>query len=132
MVDFSIRCPVRIILVFVEKNDPIDLEARKRGNSFYFPDRVIPMLPEKLSNDICSLIPRKIRACVICEIQIKGNKIDKYQFHRGKIRSVARLTYQEVDEIQSNKKSKYFFIDLIALSDNIKPCINITYNNIST
>ena len=93
---------------FVEKNDPIDLEARKRGNSFYFPDRVIPMLPEKLSNDICSLIPRKIRACVICEIQIKGDKIEKYQFHRGKIKSVARLTYKEVDEIQSDKKSKYF------------------------
>ncbi len=90
---------------FVKKDDPIDLEAKKRGNSFYFPDRVIPMLPEILSNNICSLKPNKIRAAIICEVTIKDEKVIDYKFHRAKIMSVARLTYQNVDEIIFNKKN---------------------------
>ena len=44
---------------YIKKNDPLDIEAKKRGNSFYFPDRVILMFPEEISNDVCSLIPKK-------------------------------------------------------------------------
>ena len=89
---------------FVKKGDPIDIEARKRGNSFYFPDRVIPMLPEILSNNICSLVPNQIRASLVCEIILKNTKVIKYKFHRAKILSKARLTYKEVDEIHKNTK----------------------------
>ena len=92
---------------YVKKGDPVDVEARKRGNSFYFPDRVIPMLPEKLSNDVCSLLPNKVRACVVCEIILKDYKIMKYNFHRAKIISIARLTYKQVDQIYYSNKKNY-------------------------
>ena len=100
---------------FVKKGDPIDMEARKRGNSFYFPDRVIPMLPEILSNNICSLIPNQIRASLVCEIILQNTKIIKYKFHRAKILSKARLTYKEVDEIHKNNKKN----EISKLIDNL-------------
>ena len=91
----------------MKKNDPLDLEAKKRGNSFYFPDRVIPMFPNEISNDICSLIPNKERASVVTEIKIKNFKVISFKIHRAKIISVARLTYNEVDRIFfSNEKEK--------------------------
>ena len=77
---------------FIEKNDPLDIEAKKRGNSFYFPDRVIPMFPEEISNNICSLIPNQERASIIVEIEIKHLKVIKFDIHRAKIISLARLT----------------------------------------
>ena len=90
---------------FVSKNDPLDLEARKRGNSFYFPDRVIPMFPEELSNNICSLVPKKNRLCLIIEATLNSNgEIQEKKIHRGIIRSQARFTYSEVEDIINNKK----------------------------
>ena len=65
------------------------------------------MLPEILSNNICSLIPNQIRASLVCEIILNNKKITKYKFHRAKILSKARLTYKEVDEIHKiNKKNE--------------------------
>ena len=105
--EIKILVAIADVSFFVKKGDPIDIEARKRGNSFYFPDRVIPMLPEILSNNICSLIPNKIRASLVCEIILNNTKIIKYKFHRAKILSKARLTYKEVDEIhKKNKKNE--------------------------
>ena len=84
---------------YVRHGDPIDLEARERGTSVYFPRRVIPMLPEKLSNGLCSLNPQVDRLAVVCEMAItpKG-EIARYDFYNAVFRSHARLTYTWVWE----------------------------------
>ena len=59
---------------YIRKADPIDVEARRRGTSVYFPDRVVPMLPEELSNELCSLKPQVDRLCMVCEMQIDASR----------------------------------------------------------
>jgi ribonuclease R len=82
---------------YVRPNDALDREARARGNSVYFPDRVIPMLPEALSNDLCSLRPDEDRACLAVWITIdRKGEIKAWRFCRGLMRSRARLTYEQV------------------------------------
>ncbi len=82
---------------YVTPGSPLDREARDRGNSVYFPDRVVPMLPEELSNDLCSLRPQEDRACLAVHIWIDkdGRKLS-HRFVRGLMRSAARLTYEQV------------------------------------
>lgn len=109
----TIMVAISDVSFFIEKNDPLDIEAKKRGNSFYFPDRVIPMFPELISNNICSLIPKKERACLIIEVQIKNYKILNFYIHRAKIISVARLTYNQVDKIYFNKIKEHENFELI-------------------
>lgn len=81
---------------YVTSGDALDREALKRGNSAYFPDRVVPMLPEALSNELCSLKPQQERACLAVEMIIDrdGNK-RSHRFMRGLMRSAARLTYDQ-------------------------------------
>jgi len=82
---------------YVKHGDALDLEARARGNSVYFPRRVIPMLPEKLSNGLCSLNPDVPRLAMACDMQIGSDgAIRSYRFHPAVFRSHARLTYTEV------------------------------------
>jgi ribonuclease R len=82
---------------YVKHGDALDLEARLRGNSVYFPRRVIPMLPEKLSNGLCSLNPRVPRLSMACDIEIDASgEIESYRFFPAVINSHARLTYTEV------------------------------------
>lgn len=82
---------------YVKPRDVIDLEAYNRGNSVYFPRRVIPMLPEVLSNGLCSLNPDKKRLCMVCEIRFKaGGDIIDYSFYPAVMLSHARLTYTQV------------------------------------
>ncbi len=81
---------------FVSPDSALDQEACDRGNSVYFPDHVIPMLPELLSNDLCSLKPDVDRLCFACEISIDAQgDIQGYEFKPGVMRSSARLTYTE-------------------------------------
>ncbi|MEM7281015.1 MAG: ribonuclease R [Pseudomonadota bacterium] len=82
---------------YVDVDKALDREARKRGTSVYFARRVIPMLPEVLSNGLCSLNPKVDRLCVVCEMIVtpKG-KVETSRFHNGVMRSKARLTYTEV------------------------------------
>jgi len=82
---------------YVRPGDALDREALKRGNSVYFPDRVVPMLPEALSNGLCSLRPDEDRACMAVEIVIDpdGAKL-RHRFTRGLMRSRARLTYRQI------------------------------------
>jgi ribonuclease R len=84
---------------YVTPGSALDREAKKRGNSSYFPDRVVPMLPDRLSGDLCSLHEGVPRACVAVRMQInaQGEKIG-HRFVRGLMRSVASLNYQEVQE----------------------------------
>ncbi|PRY91431.1 ribonuclease R [Donghicola tyrosinivorans] len=81
---------------YVTPGSALDLEARKRGNSSYFPDRVVPMLPDRLSGDLCSLHEGVPRACIACEIRIDANgKKIGHRFVRGIMRSQASLTYEQ-------------------------------------
>jgi ribonuclease R len=82
---------------YVRHDDALDREARERGNSVYFPRRVIPMLPEKLSNGLCSLNPDVPRLAMACDMRIAPDgDIESYRFYPAVFRSRARLTYNEV------------------------------------
>ncbi len=82
---------------YVRPDDALDREAVKRGNSCYFPDRVVPMLPFELSNGWCSLVPHEDRGCMAVEMWLdaKGHKL-RHKFCRGMMNSAARLTYNQV------------------------------------
>ena len=85
---------------YVKPNDALDREAISRGNSVYFPRRVIPMLPEELSNGLCSLNPKVDRLCMVCDMQISSKgEIGKYRFYPSVMYSHARLTYNQVAEM---------------------------------
>lgn len=82
---------------YVRPGSELDKEAYRRGNSTYFPDRVVPMLPEALSNDLCSLRPNEDRACMAFHLYIDATgHLKKHRIVRGLMRSVARLTYEQV------------------------------------
>jgi ribonuclease R len=91
---------------YVRDGDALDVDARERGTSVYFPRRVIPMLPEKLSNGLCSLNPEVERLAMACEMLISAQgSIDSYEFYPAVIRSRARLTYTEVWSRLSGSKA---------------------------
>lgn len=87
---------------YVRPGDALDRAAAERGNSVYFPDRVVPMLPEALSNELCSLKPDVDRACLAVHIWLdaEGRK-RRHRFVRGLMRSAARLTYEQVQEVRN-------------------------------
>ena len=90
---------------YVRPGEPLDDEAYRRATSVYFPRRVIPMLPEKLSNGLCSLNPHVDRLSMVCDMLITADGgIHAYQFYPAVICSHARLTYNEVAAILSNTK----------------------------
>src|SRR5258706_3540037 len=98
---------------YVRHGDALDADARERGTSVYFPRRVIPMLPEKLSNGLCSLNPEVDRLAMVCEMAItpKG-EIAQYEFYNAVFRSHARLTYTEVWARISGKKASQNLLNL--------------------
>ncbi len=82
---------------YVKPGTALDREARRRGNSVYLPDRVVPMLPEALSNGICSLVPGERRLALVCDMQVSAaGRVSRYRFDEAVIESHARLTYGEV------------------------------------
>lgn len=84
---------------YVQQDTILDKAAIERGNSTYFPNRVIPMLPKVLSNNLCSLNPSEPKAALVCKMSIsKQGKIVSSKFIEGKIQSIARLTYDKVAE----------------------------------
>jgi ribonuclease R len=88
---------------YVKPNDALDVDALERSTSVYFPRRVIPMLPEKLSNGLCSLNPAVDRLTLVCDAVISSKgEIKAYQFYPAVIHSAARLTYNEVADILGN------------------------------
>jgi ribonuclease R len=94
---FKIWVAIADVAHYVRPQSKLDREAKKRGNSSYFPDRVVPMLPDRLSGDLCSLHEGVPRACIaVCmTIDKDGNKL-RHHFERGLMRSPASLSYQEV------------------------------------
>ena len=90
---------------YVETGSAIDVDAYDRATSVYFPRRVIPMLPEKLSNGLCSLNPEVERLCMVCDMLITANgEIQAYQFYPAVMWSHARFTYTEVAAILANTR----------------------------
>ncbi|MGB1548216.1 MAG: ribonuclease R, partial [Alphaproteobacteria bacterium] len=89
------------VAYYVRPGDALDRTAYTRGNSVYFPDRVVPMLPEQLSNGWCSLKPGEDRPCLAAHLWIdRGGKLLRHQFIRGLMRSAARLTYEQVQRAE--------------------------------
>ncbi|MDU7945704.1 MAG: ribonuclease R, partial [Haemophilus parainfluenzae] len=85
---------------YVRLRSALDTEAYNRGNSVYFPNRVVPMLPEILSNGLCSLNPQVDRLCMVCEMHISAKgKLTDYRFYEAVMNSHARLTYTKVAAI---------------------------------
>ncbi len=90
---------------YVKPGEPLDDDAYERATSVYFPRRVIPMLPEKISNGLCSLNPDEERLSMVCDMLVSSaGEISAYQFYPAVIRSHARLTYNEVAIILANTR----------------------------
>jgi ribonuclease R len=97
--DIRVWVHIADVSAFVRPGDPVDCEARHRATSVYVPGAVEPMLPEALSNDACSLVPGELRQVVTAELLFRGSDCVESSFTRGLIRSDARLTYDQVDQI---------------------------------
>ena len=90
---------------YVKPGTELDKEALNRGNSVYFPQRVVPMLPSKLSDGLCSLNPHVDRLCMVADLAIsEDGKLERSQFYQGVMNSKARLTYTQVHEILTDKE----------------------------
>jgi ribonuclease R len=89
---------------YVEADSALDKAAQVRGTSVYFPDRVLPMLPEALSNGLCSLRPNVDRLCLCCDMEVSGKgEVTRSKFYEAVMRSAARLTYEEANGILGGK-----------------------------
>jgi len=104
---FQLFVAIADVSEYVKTNSALDKEAARRGNSVYFPENVVPMLPEALSNGICSLNPSVDRLCMVAELAItaKGT-IARSRFYRAVIHSHARLTYSQVAQWLKRQKAE--------------------------
>jgi len=103
---FHLIVAIADVSFYVRPGTPLDKEALRRGNSTYFPDRVVPMLPEALSNDLCSLRPKENRACLAFHMRINNSgDLKSYKIVRGLMRSEARLTYDQVQAARDGEPS---------------------------
>jgi ribonuclease R len=97
---YELQVHIADVAEYVREGTDLDLEARVRGTSVYFPDRAIPMLPQELSTDICSLRPGEDRLVLSCIMKLDATgRIESYEIVEGVIRSAARMTYTEVQAI---------------------------------
>ena len=95
---------------YVRPGKPLDDEAQERGTSVYFPHFVLPMLPEALSNGLCSLNPNVDRLCMVCDLKLsRAGRVTGYEFYPSVMHSKARLTYDQV--------AKYFEGDSTAITE---------------
>ena len=96
---FIVSVAIADVAYYVRAHSPLDRDALERGNSVYFPDRVVPMLPERISNNLCSLRPLEDRPALAVQMRLNrnGRKIS-HRFHRIMMRSCARLSYQQAQD----------------------------------
>ncbi len=105
--DYVLYVSIADVSNYVKPKSSIDTCARERGNSIYFPDRAVHMLPERLSCDLCSLSPLKSRPCLTVEVVVgKDGERKEFKIYESFIRSRARLTYREVEEFLQTGKSE--------------------------
>ena len=103
---FRLIVAIADVSFYVKPGDALDVEAQLRGNSVYFPRQVIPMLPEHLSNGLCSINPHVDRLCMACDMTVNAQgKIIDYSFHQAVMRSHARLTYTIVAAMLADKNA---------------------------
>ena len=103
---FLLNVAIADVAELVIEDSYLDKEAKKRGTSIYFPSKVIPMLPETISNNLCSLVPNEIRNVLVCEINFSlDGSIKSYTLFQAKIMSRKRMTYIEVEEYVKNNNS---------------------------
>ena len=101
---FRVLVAIADVSHYVLPGTELDHEGQKRGNSVYFPDRVIPMLPEVLSNGLCSINPLVDRLCLVCEMHVgRDGEVSRARFHEAVMRSAARFTYTKVAAILVDK-----------------------------
>ena len=113
---FRLYVAIADVSHYVRPGDALDADARERGTSVYFPRRVIPMLPEKLSNGLCSLNPAVDRLAMVCEMAITpAGKVARYEFYPAVFRSHARLTYTAVWEMLSTDAADHNLETLYAV-----------------
>lgn len=113
---------------YVAVGSPLDKEAARRGNSVYFPGRVVPMLPEALSNGICSLNPHVDRLCMVVEMAIDENgKITRSRFYRGVIHSKARLTYTQVSQWLIDGRTDSKHVELLPMLQSLHTLYGILH-----
>jgi ribonuclease R len=104
---FRLVVAIADVSAYVKPGDALDKEAINRGNSVYFPRRVIPMLPEELSNGLCSLNPNVERLCMVCDMQISADgEIQSHRFYPSVMFSQARLTYTKVADMIANPQGE--------------------------
>lgn len=115
---------------YVQPNTALDREALNRGNSVYFPGNVVPMLPEILSNGLCSLKPNVDRLCMVCEMDINNEgKLTKYRFYPAVMHSHARLTYTEVAALLENPEQNTGRQTLLPHLQNLQALYQVLHRN---
>ena len=112
---YELQVHIADVAEYVRAGTDLDLEARLRGTSVYFPDRAIPMLPQELSTDICSLRPGEDRLVLSCILQLDAEgRIESYEIVEGVIRSAARMTYTAVHNIlEGDEESRAHYAGLV-------------------
>ena len=101
---FIVTVAIADVSFYVRPGSALDREAVVRGNSVYFPDRVVPMLPEEISNDLCSLVPRKDRPALAVRLVIGADgRKKRHSFHRVMMRSAAKLAYAQAQDAFDGK-----------------------------
>jgi len=109
-----LKVAIADVAAYVKFNTMLDAAAHERGNSVYFPNRVVPMLPEILSNGLCSLNPHVDRLCMVCEMAIDMyGRIRRTRFYQGVMRSAARLTYTQVAKVLAGDTAEFPYPDLL-------------------
>lgn len=104
---YHLTVAIADVSYYVRPGSELDQEAYRRGNSYYYPDGVVPMLPEALSNGICSLKPNEDRAVMVYHLDIdKDGNLTDYKINRGLMRSAARITYDELQAAKDGKPSE--------------------------
>ena len=126
--NYKLGVHIADVSYYVKENNPLDKEAYKRGTSVYLVDRVIPMIPHRLSNGICSLNPHVDRLVISCEMEInKQGVVEKHEIFPAVINSTARMTYTNVNKIlvEHNKEVRENFRDLLPLFANMHELFKI-------
>jgi ribonuclease R len=125
--EWRLQVHIADVAHYVGPGTLLDLEARLRGNSVYFPDRAIPMLPQELSTDICSLRPQEDRLVLSCLMQIDtAGNVTGYEVTEGVIRSARRMTYTQVHRIiDGDAEARAEFSDLVPAFERMKQLAEI-------